>query len=204
MASSGLPPRSPCSSSIGGPRDGCSTPEHHSSHLEVTAPALGGKVTAALSAWALSCLVLHSQNSGSAPGTALPPSSTTPAEFMTRSLRGTGTLSLHCLYGYSITTPENLESRTHILLLSVQSQDMNPSPTHPITGNWLFSGFGQIFPAKQALKQNTHVLQGFSQLPDRPIIGKEKETGLQIAPRLMLKQGSTCAALCDSQLSHLP
>lgn len=47
MASSGLPPKSPCSSFTEGHRHGCSIPVHHSSHLEVIATALGGKVTAA-------------------------------------------------------------------------------------------------------------------------------------------------------------
>lgn len=74
----------------------------------------------------------------------------------------------------------------------------------PITANWLFPCLGLILPAKHTLQQSIHVLQRLSQLPARCFTGKEEETGLQTAPVVMLKQGSTCAALRDSQLSHLP
>lgn len=175
------------------------------SHLEVTATALGGKSTQTMpiTCVTISLLVTAAPDCLDSvlpcpPGIlALPQAQSSPlhtqpqsqVNAVTSSLKGMGTFS---------------KDPNHTLLHSVQSQDMSSTPTSPYRPRTRETGSSHAGVKSSQPNTLSSKMPMFSKESHRPFIGEEQERSLQVAPLLMLKQGSTCAALGDSQLSHLP
>lgn len=74
---------------------------------------------------------------------------------------------------------------------------------HPLLAPSLQTGSSRAWVKSNTLKQSVQVLQRFSQLPEAFYWG-EARNRTPDSSSSDVKQGRTCAALRDSQLSHLP
>lgn len=126
---------------------------------------------------------------------------------VTMSLRGQEHCHFTAHMAAPLQLPKTLRAKPTSCCTQFKARTQTPVPHTPTDPNhWKLALliFWSNLPSQTHSQAKRPCSPRILTMPDRPFIWEEQETGLQIAPLLMLEQGSTCAALRDSQLSHLP